>query len=71
MAAQTLKMNVGGMTCGNCARSVERKLSATPGVTKATVDLVNACATVDYDADMVKPETLADAVRQLGFEVPA
>ena len=71
MAAQILKLNVGGMTCGNCSRSVERKLSATPGVTKATVDLVNACATVDYDSEVVKPEALANAVRQLGFEVPA
>jgi Cu+-exporting ATPase len=71
MAAQTLKMNVGGMTCGNCARSVERKLSATPGVAKATVDLVNASATVEYDPDVVKPEALANAVRQLGYEVPA
>jgi copper chaperone CopZ len=71
MAAQTLKMSVGGMTCGNCSRSVERKLAATPGVTKATVDLVNASAIVEYDADVVKPETLASAVRQLGYEVPA
>jgi Cu+-exporting ATPase len=71
MAAQILKMNVGGMTCGNCSRSVERKLAATPGVAKATVDLVNACATVEYDASVVRPEALADAVRQLGFEVPA
>ena len=39
------------MTCGNCARSVERKLAATPGVTKATVDLQAASATVEYDAD--------------------
>jgi copper chaperone CopZ len=71
MAAQTLKMHVSGMTCGNCSRSVERKLSATPGVIKATVDLVNANATVEYEPDVVKPETLANAVRQLGFEVPA
>jgi copper chaperone CopZ len=71
MAAQTLKMSVSGMTCGNCSRSVERKLSATPGVTKATVDLVNGSAIVDYDADVVKPEALANAVRQLGYEVPA
>jgi copper chaperone CopZ len=71
MAAQTLKMSVSGMTCGNCSRSVERKLSATPGVIKATVDLVNANATVEYEPDVVKPETLANAVRQLGFEVPA
>ena len=66
-----MKLSVGGMTCGNCSRSVERKLIATPGVNKATVDLVNACATVDYDADVVNPEALANAVRQLGFEVPA
>ena len=71
MAAQTVKINVSGMTCGNCARSVERKLTATPGVTKATVDLVNACATVDYDPDVVQPAALANAVRQLGYEVPA
>jgi copper chaperone CopZ len=71
MAAQTLKISVGGMTCGNCSRSVERKLSATPGVTKATVDLVNACATVDYDPEVVQPAALANAVRQLGYEVPA
>ncbi len=64
-------MNVGGMTCGNCSRSVERKLLATPGVTKATVDLVNASATVEYDADLVTPETLANEVRQLGYEVAA
>jgi Cu+-exporting ATPase len=59
------------MTCGNCARSVERRLAGTPGVTKATVDLQAANATVEFDADLVQPETLASAVRALGYEVPA
>jgi len=59
------------MTCANCARSVERKLRATPGVTKASVDLLETRATVEYDADLVKPEMLANAVRSLGYEVPA
>ena len=71
MAIQILTLPVQGMTCGNCARSVERKLSATPGVTKATVDLANASATVEYDVDRVKPDGLANAVRQLGYEVPS
>jgi copper chaperone CopZ len=71
MATQTLNLTVQGMTCGNCARSVERKLASTPGVTKATVDLQGAKATVEYDADMVKPDVLTNAVRQLGYEVPA
>jgi Cu+-exporting ATPase len=59
------------MTCANCARSVERKLAGTPGVSKAAVDLGAAKATVEYDADVVKPEALAGAVRALGYEVPA
>ncbi len=59
------------MTCANCARSVERRLAATLGVSKAAVDLQAASATVEYDTDMVQPETLASAVRTLGYEVPA
>lgn len=71
MAAQSLDLTVRGMTCGNCARSVERKLSSTPGVTKAVVDLQGGRAHVEYDSDFVKPEVLSKAVRDLGYEVPA
>lgn len=71
MATQTVNLTVQGMTCGNCARSVERKLAGTPGVTKVVVNLEVAQATVEFDAGLVKPEVLANAVRQLGYEVPA
>jgi copper chaperone CopZ len=59
------------MTCANCSRSVEKKLSAIPGVVKVSVDLQGASATVEYDTDLVKPEAIANAVRGLGYEVPA
>ena len=62
-------MAVRGMTCANCARSVEKTLASTPGVTKATVDLQGSRATVEYDTDLVKPEVLSNAVRDLGYEV--
>lgn len=68
MASQTLNLPVNGMTCGNCARSVERKLLATPGVKKAVVDLAKASAAVEYDAAVVAPGAIANAVRQLGYE---
>lgn len=71
MATETLNLTVHGMTCGNCARSVEKKLASTPGVTQASVDLQAERATVEYDAALVKPDVLANAVRGLGFEVPA
>jgi len=71
MATQTLHLPVRGMTCGNCARTVERALASTPGVSKASVNLQGASATVEYDVERVKPEALAEAVRDLGYEVPA
>ena len=71
MAIEILHLTVRGMTCGNCARSVERKLASTPGVTKADVDLNGASATVEYDIGLVKPEALAEAVRSLGYDVAA
>ena len=71
MAIETLTLPVRGMTCGNCARSVERKLASTAGVRKAAVDLQAATASVEYDGATVRPEALAEAVRQLGYEVPA
>ena len=71
MATQTVKLTVRGMTCGNCARGVERKLASTPGVTRATVDLAGESATVDYDESLVKPEALVSAVSQLGYEASA
>ena len=71
MAIETLHLTVRGMTSGNCARSVERKLSGTPGVTKAEVDLEGSSATVEYDVGLVKPEVLTEAVRELGYEVAA
>ena len=71
MTPRTLQLTVKGMTCNNCARSVERTLASTPGVTKATVDLKNERANVEYNEDLVKPEVLEKAVRELGYEVAA
>lgn len=71
MPIATLNLKVQGMTCGNCARSVERKLAGTPGVTKATVDLETASAAVEYDSDLVRPNVLVNAVRELGYEAAA
>jgi copper chaperone CopZ len=71
MAAESLNLSVRGMTCANCAHSVERKLTSTPGVTKAVVELQGERAYVEYDADLVKPEVLQKAVSDLGYEVSA
>ena len=68
MAVETFNVSVRGMTCANCARSVERKLQGVPGVTKISVSLEGASATVEYDTKLARPETFVKAVRELGYE---
>ena len=69
MSLQTATIPVGGMTCGNCARTVERKLSTSPGVTSARVDLAGGTATVEFDADRAKVPDLLHVIEQLGYTV--
>jgi copper chaperone len=69
MAIETLHLPIQGMTCDSCVRSVERTLSAVPGVTQVKVDLENSAADVEYDPDFVAPDVVANAVRDLGYEV--
>jgi Cu+-exporting ATPase len=71
MSAETVTLPVSGMTCGNCARSVEKKLSSTSGVSRASVNLDAASATVEFDPSRTAVPKLVAAIEQLGFQVPA
>jgi copper ion binding protein len=69
MPIETVHLPVLGMTCDNCARSVERTLGSVPGVIKVKVDLKQSAADVEFDAALVKREVLVNTVRDLGYEV--
>jgi Cu+-exporting ATPase len=71
MSLQTVTFPVSGMTCGNCARTVERKLSSSPGVSKAQVDLAGGRATVEFDPAVTDVQRLAAAVKALGYGAAA
>jgi copper chaperone CopZ len=71
MAAESLNLSVHGMMCANCARTVERKLSSTPGVTRAVVELQGERALVEYDSELVQPDVIRKAVSDLGYQVSA
>ncbi len=58
---------VEGMTCGSCAGTVQRALSAVDGVSTATVDVGSASATVAYDPAVVRPADLKEAVAKAGY----
>jgi len=66
---QTATLNISGMTCGGCVRSVTSVLSALDGVVKADVSLDKRCAVVDYDAGKLNLQQLKRAVEEAGYEV--
>ncbi|PID86017.1 MAG: copper-translocating P-type ATPase [Chloroflexi bacterium] len=58
-----------GMTCTNCANTIERRLNKMDGVLEATVNFANEKATVNYAVGTVTRPELVAAVRKAGFDV--
>ena len=69
VAAQTV-LPIAGMTCANCAARIERGLSRTAGVVKASVNLASERATVSFDPARVGLPALVGEIRELGYDVP-
>ncbi len=59
-----------GMTCANCAATIERALTRrVPGVLSATVNLATERATVEYVPGQVTRQDLVAAIERAGYKV--
>ena len=63
------KIKITGMTCPNCEKRIERKLSRTGGVVKASVSLADSTLDVTYEPDKVSRDDIVKAVKDLGYGV--
>ncbi len=62
-------LNIGGMTCVNCAHAIEKRLNKLNGVTQATVNLAAEKAIIDYDPNVVDQKAIEDAITAVGYQV--
>src|SRR5688572_25159031 len=62
-----ITLPVEGMTCAACQANVQRALTATPGVSKAAVNLMMHEATVHYDPTATDPSKLVAAINDTGY----
>jgi copper ion binding protein len=69
MGLRSVTIPVRGMTCDACVRAIERKLSRSPGVSSAHVELAGGTATVEFDPDRIQLPDLVQAVEKLGYTV--
>lgn len=65
---QTVRLRVGGMTCGACSASIEAALGANDGIESVSVALLAEEASVAFDAAVWTPERVAEAINDTGFD---
>jgi copper chaperone len=65
---ETIVLEVKGMTCGGCVRSVTNVLKALPGVTSAEVSLDKSQAAVTFDPAVASAAGMRGAVEDAGYE---
>ena len=61
------QFRVGGMTCGNCALAIEKKLEGTLGVQRVAVNLASETVTVEFDPSVVNMGEIFAQVRDAGY----
>lgn len=56
------------MTCGSCVQSIEQRIGSLHGVIHIKVSLEQKNATVVFDPSHQSPESLSEAIEDMGFE---
>ena len=69
MSVQQIDLPITGMTCANCARTVERTLSKTPGVENVNVNFATERAQVTFDPTALKIPEMIERVDKAGYGV--
>jgi copper chaperone len=64
---ETLTLAINGMTCGHCVRQVDGALRRLVGVEVQAVRVGEAA--VAYDPTSVSDKDIAQAVREVGYDV--
>lgn len=61
-------LSIEGMTCSACSNGLEKYLNKQNGIYLASVNLVMANATIEYDEKILQQEKLEQFVKQAGFK---
>jgi len=69
MSTKQVSLPITGMTCANCAMTIERNLGRREGVEEATVNFATERATVVFDPALVKDDELVDLIEDIGYGV--
>lgn len=69
MTETIITLNVIGMNCMGCVKSITNAVKALTGVIEVNTDLAQKTVTVTYNPDSVKAEEITEAIANEGFKI--
>ncbi|AHF07548.1 heavy metal translocating P-type ATPase [Desulfitobacterium metallireducens] len=66
-ASEKQQFKLTGMTCANCALTIEKGVAKMPGVKLAAVNFASEKLALEYDPEVVKAEDVLAKVKDLGY----
>src|SRR5512146_2353323 len=67
--AKNVTLPVTGMTCANCAATIERNVRKLPGVSVANVNLASEKLSVTYDPALLNEHGIIAKVEKIGYGI--
>ena len=69
MASKDVTLPITGMTCANCALSIERNLKKLQGVEETNVNFASEQALVSFDPELINIDELIKKVEDVGYGI--
>jgi len=67
MAEQTIKFDISGMHCVNCATTIERNLGKLNGIKSAQVNFSRSTGVVCYNPDVINSSGITKSIKAMGY----
>jgi copper chaperone len=66
---EKITLNVQGMSCGHCVKSIEGSVGELKGVSHVKVHLENGTVDVEYNASEVTLDSIKETIDDQGYDV--
>ena len=66
---ENITLNVEGMSCGNCVKSVENNVGGLEGVQNVSVELDAGKVQIGYDQEKISLAKIEEEIEDIGFDV--
>ncbi|ATP39910.1 MULTISPECIES: copper chaperone CopZ [Solibacillus] len=66
---QNVTLNVEGMSCGHCVKSVEGSVGALAGVNEVKVNLAEGLVEVAFDEAQVSLDQIKETIDDQGYDI--